>query len=269
MSKINQEQSKRITTLYQQGFSGPQLSEQFNIAPENILHHVRKNGARVRPKHHYHRKYHCNANAFDCQTKASAYWLGFLMADGSVNRSTISIEIHQKDIKQLDNFNTFLSSNYPIQKSRKKCYRLDITSKPLVEKLNEIGIVQNKTQKNIFPQINESYTNHFIRGFFDGDGWLTSRKTNQKYLIFDFGFSSNSYLFLYYIKSWFELQLGKKCQKIINKTNKHSHSCYQFAIAGKSKFIQAGELLYKDSKTNTRLDRKYNQWKNAKATILY
>ncbi len=106
------------------------------------------------------------------------YILGFTCADGCVYGRTLSWELSNKfesDKLLLERFNRELSSNYQIEE-RLHSFRLRLNSVLLVDSLKEYGIVPNKTKTLTFPKVPDAFLKHFIRGFFDGDGWISLRK---------------------------------------------------------------------------------------------
>ena len=58
------------------------------------------------------RKYNLNENFFDELNEKSAYWLGFLYADGYVSsyENSIGISLKSEDINHLEKFKNFLNS---------------------------------------------------------------------------------------------------------------------------------------------------------------
>lgn len=115
-------------------------------------------------------KYTLNENAFGMLTEESAYWLGVLMADGSVDhlRGISRLRLGLKDTELVEQFRTFLGSNHPI-KDRGDVRLLELSSHELVASVEKYGIVSGKTK------IAEAHTSltsmpSFWRGVIDGDG---------------------------------------------------------------------------------------------------
>jgi len=108
----------------------------------------------------------------ECET--SAYLLGFIFADGCILGSPhnrLQIALAHKDEDLLYKFNKFLSDECLITKNPKDV-RLVIAKKELVDNLKKLGVIQNKTgTKMIIPEMPKELVRHFIRGFFDGDGY--------------------------------------------------------------------------------------------------
>jgi hypothetical protein len=134
------------------------------------------------------RKYPIDEEFFnEIDSEEKAYFLGMLYADGtnSTKKTEVSLRLQEEDYKLLSKLNNLLQSTKPLlpivrDKKRKILYRMIINSKKISYKLNELGVVPNKTFKLIYPiWLNKNLHNHFIRGYFDGDGCVTFNKANQ------------------------------------------------------------------------------------------
>lgn len=117
-----------------------------------------------------------------------AYWLGFLYADGSIThnikskRYVIEVSLSIKDILHLEKFKKFLNCNNQIKiRNKTNSCRILIYSKKMCEDLIKLGCIPKKSLILKFPnetQVPKHLINHFIRGYFDGDGCI-SFKTNS------------------------------------------------------------------------------------------
>ncbi len=128
-------------------------------------------------------KYFIDKNFFDIIGEKQAYYLGLLYADGCHTRSnrkyTIRLALHNKDKEILDKFNTDLQHEKPLRKNR-DMLELEISNKYMSERFLELGLIPRKTFDLIFPKwLDNSLYNHFIRGYFDGDGSIGFYKTNN------------------------------------------------------------------------------------------
>lgn len=109
-----------------------------------------------------------------------AYVLGFFTADGSMyktNRNTYFIEFQITDKKLLEKIRKVIGSNHKItirkrNKRWKTIYRLQIGSKQIFNNLLRHGLYPNKSKTLRLPKIPKKYFNHFLRGYFDGDGCI-------------------------------------------------------------------------------------------------
>lgn len=123
-------------------------------------------------------------------TDLKAYFLGFIMADGCVSKTChtnktpnrLAINISYKDRIILEKLKEELKTTYKIYDyvPHQQTYgfnemcRLAINSSTLCKSLEQYGIIERKTGKEIIPEINIEYIPAFIRGFLDGDGTITN-----------------------------------------------------------------------------------------------
>lgn len=124
-------------------------------------------------------KYSMDESFFDKWSKEMSYFLGWLYSDGNVSKEkrNFTLHINSKDMHILKIFKKRLKSNHPI-KVYKNAATLRIHSRIMCEKLNELGCVPKKSLIIKFPYVPNKYLNHFIRGFFDGDGSIHFNKPN-------------------------------------------------------------------------------------------
>lgn len=121
-----------------------------------------------------------------------AYWLGFIYADGYLNKKepTVGIELELKDKEHLMKFNTDILSNRPIHIYNKKSTfgpqvncRWKCHNSTLYNDLIAHGISTTKFYDGQFPIFeDEKYVKDIVRGIFDGDGSLSYRKGSMGYL---------------------------------------------------------------------------------------
>lgn len=106
-----------------------------------------------------------------------AYILGFFIADGFIANDMQSIGFSQKEKYILEQIRDELGSNHPLhQNEQTGVYTLYLNSKVMKQDLMEIhGITPNKSLEIKFPYVPDVYLNHFIRGYFDGDGHIYTR----------------------------------------------------------------------------------------------
>lgn len=118
-------------------------------------------------------------------TEQKAYFLGFMCADGyNCNKKTskyIRITLHKQDRHILEDFQSCIGSSYLLRESRDKYISLQINGSKISDDLVKLGCVRAKTLILKFPtkeQVPSKLLNHYIRGYFDGDGcvWGGERK---------------------------------------------------------------------------------------------
>jgi DNA-directed RNA polymerase subunit RPC12/RpoP len=125
-------------------------------------------------------KYHFNEHAFDILTPQAAYWLGFIYADGYIQsrHNALVLTLKATDKSLLEAFRAFLHSDHPIIDSPYFDGRIKsvfiVRSPHLIIRLAELGVYQKKSFTIKFPDLPRELQSDFIRGYFDGDGCLTS-----------------------------------------------------------------------------------------------
>lgn len=138
------------------------------------------------------RKNNIKTNIFNpVNTPEAAYILGFYIADGCLSGNKFVITISEKDKELLEKIRNYMS---PITKLIYKpervnskgivshpMYSFAFSCKELVTHLEKLGLGKNKTylNKSIKNVIPKEYMWDFIRGYFDGDGCISSSKVTK------------------------------------------------------------------------------------------
>jgi hypothetical protein len=149
--------------------------------PSSIYHKANRLSLEnhIKPRH-----YLVNENFFMQWTNGMAYVLGWMFSDGNVESDlrTFRIKLAVKDIEVLAKIRRLLGSNTPIRivkqaipskKSINEYALLSIHSRKMCKDLIALGCTPNKTRKFIIRSMPQSVVNHFIRGYFDGDGSIS------------------------------------------------------------------------------------------------
>lgn len=204
-------------------------------------------------------------------TEEKAYWLGFLYADGCIltpkNKKTnkpkgkvLEISLSEKDREFLEKCRTSLGIEKEVktriskikEKEYKSC-RLTCCSTKLCDDLIEKGCLPKKSLILKFPdnkQVPKHLINHFIRGYFDGDGCVSftiSKAKDKRYNIirdsknYVVGFVGTEDVLKNINKHLIE---NADCSEI--KLMKKGRA-FQLNFGGISNFINIFEYLYKDS----------------------
>lgn len=107
-------------------------------------------------------------------TEEKAYFLGLFMADGYVQKSSrgyyVSLELQKKDVELLTALHTAIQLKRN-PRERRNSVRTVLSSKKMFFDLVDKGCTQAKSFTLKFPTSMKD-NNHFIRGYFDGDGWI-------------------------------------------------------------------------------------------------
>lgn len=185
-----QEQIDYIIAQYNLHHSTTRIAKDFNLTNAGSIRTVlKKYGNGVLNLSDLHKiGYPRNSDYFEnIDTPEKAYWLGFLFADGCVDKkNSIKLGLASVDEEHVKKFQKAIGAvNYKIIHSQKsvgdKIYYqsiLTIRDYKMVNDLAKLGCVNNKSLILEFPteKIPEGLYSHFIRGYFDGDGSLNYTK---------------------------------------------------------------------------------------------
>lgn len=198
------------------------------------------------------RKYDVNDSFFDEWNEPSAYWLGFIAADGCLASSVKSIDINlaYKDKNHLEKFRDIISPQRPIYLTKRKEITFCIRSDRIYDKLLSLGMTPRKSLTLQFPNIPDDVIHHFIRGYSDGDGsFYIDRRNYGTYLRWSIIGTQN------FLGKMFEF-FKEKGLKTKSRIYQEPHTrMYKLILAGtKSQWI--AEFLYYNA--TIFLERKYN-----------
>lgn len=168
---------EEICQKYRNGESANDLAEIYHVSPPAIHGCLKRHGIKKRSLSESIRQYAVDESVFDHVTEESAYWAGFLMADGHINRNRQSVEmwLAAKDRRHIEKFRRFLKSSHPIYYRLRgtgypgqDSYGLHISSPHLVQALARFGVTNDKSSHGQVKILEEN--RHFWRGLIDGDG---------------------------------------------------------------------------------------------------
>ncbi len=197
-------------------------------------------------------------------TPEKAYWLGFIAADGCLHKTKYKLSLCVKDADILFKFQKAIGAGSPVRHriildkrtgKTNQQYNLQINSKEFCQYICSHGVDENKSKQFSFPKIEEKYYSHFIRGLYDGDGSIHVNKSKIKKKINYRINMISSIECITFIKMYFEDKLKFKVPKIYSKYDQGIH--YLNMEQDALKFL---EWIYKDSREEIRLDRKYEKY---------
>jgi hypothetical protein len=170
------------------------ISDKFNINYKDLLFELNDLSHLFTTRS----RYECNHYFFSKDNEASFYWAGFLAADGCLykkqNSKRLILSLAEKDLSHVQLLKNTLNYSGPISKSITKHsltnskwkdsikHTICISSSQLFDDLNRFNLTQRKTHIYDMPNwlITHKLVNHFIRGYFDGDGCITFSKLPRK-----------------------------------------------------------------------------------------
>lgn len=106
-------------------------------------------------------------------TPQKAYWLGFIVADGSIRHPKENVyytdfELAIADKETVQHFADDIGyGEILVDHQRARC---NVNNTFFTENLMKFGVCPNKTGHEVFPLLPKNMVRYFILGFFDGDG---------------------------------------------------------------------------------------------------
>lgn len=172
MKQEEKECNKAIQLYRETGLSITKLAKQLKLDRGRLSIEMKKLGVTIT---NVHNSVKFDNTAFDViDTEEKAYWLGFLFADGNVSkgkRNAIEISLALKDINHLEKYNLFLKNTIAVKKDGFRC-RCAVVNKHMKHSLISLGCVPAKSLILKYPTLDSTLNSHFIRGYFDGDGYI-------------------------------------------------------------------------------------------------
>lgn len=262
MGKLTDEEKIEIVAKYRTGgYTIRGLGAAYGVSGPSICSLIKRRSQPVRENHVPSHKYVLAETYFDTIGPNQAYFLGLLVADGNQHkcayRVRISLQEHDKSI--LEKFATELKTDRPLRLESPKAkhptwqdmYILEISSPRLARRLNDLGVIPNKTFVTSYPDwLDATLDKHFIRGLIDGGGWIYNQQNNSKAVVGLVGteslISAVSAKFSQYLET-----KGHICP------TSRSAQCWRLVIGGRVQSRQVCEWLYKDAPIY--MERKYQK----------
>lgn len=209
-------------------------------------------------------RYTLNENYFEkIDTEEKAYILGLIYADGFVGESN-NFVLSMKDehiirdvARAIDFTGDIRETDKGGFKNSKVCYRINLSSKKLVSDLNKYGVHTCKSLTlDEFPKIESKLYGDFLRGYFDGDGSISSytKNTTKKGKKYSYEVLHMTIVatepFILKIREIFNIKGS------ISKSK--TEGLKYLDIQGKSDLLKLYELMYKDA--TIFLNRKKKIW---------
>lgn len=263
---------EKIIEMDNDGNSLKEIAREFDTCYQNIQRFLIKNNyCRTASRH---RTYKIIDNYFeDIDSEIKAYLLGFFAADGGILKDNrIMICLAETDSQIVELFSKELSLNKPIEindnqtgvKFRQKQFQIRFKSHRMLEDLKVFGIKYRKSlnEMSFLGKLPKDLEHHFVRGYFDGDGCITTNGTRktQSYMCT----ITNSTRGILEEFSKVFTTLGIK-HKIYSATNKSTY--YTLYTTSTRPTCILGEYLYKDA--TFFLQRKKDKFDKANTVLTY
>lgn len=231
--KVNEskESIELFTKMYKEGLSNKEIGERFSIKPNTVCYWVKKLGLKMKGSGRKNKF----SNPFEKVSPERDYWLGYIFADGHVQRGVIDLYSVDKDVIDayrlfINNIGTITSENYQISSGEvHTIYKVHIYSVELSEWFMQEFNISSTKHHNLNPTIDINWD--IIRGYFDGDG--------SAHKVRGFTLNSSSKEWIDRISDFFIDELG-----IEPKINQYI-DCYKLCVWGKEELQDLIPKLYK------------------------
>jgi len=260
-----------LEQAYRQLGDFKKISQKYDVPRTTIEKYCKDFGIKTKPKIHYN----VDDNIFANDTETSFYLAGFIAADGCIVQhkcnepNCLSICLSEKDkdhllkLKNMFQFTGPIKTNVAKHSNKNENWKdarqskMNIYSKQIISDLKRFGIGPRKSLTYEFPEWLKSHilVNHFMRGYFDGDGSLfktrecrrTQKYGPRLYEKMSFGLrGTNAFLLS------FKNILGSQSITV----PKFNNGIDQLVFSGNKQVREIVKFLYKNS--TIYMDRKYN-----------
>ncbi|MDP3729475.1 MAG: LAGLIDADG family homing endonuclease [bacterium] len=214
-------------------------------------------------------KYKFNENFFKKWNPQMAYILGYLYADGNLTDARYMrgqyTSVTSIDLVTIRRIKSLINSEHTIVPMKATTphgsirYLLRIGSHKLYADLQKLGLYPNKSLTIKFPKVPRRFLNHFVRGYFDGDGCVylwRSKGLTQKIIVRKLMtiFTSGSRKFLEGLLRALREKLSLRQNRIYN-----GNRCFDLRFATKDS-VEVFKFLYKNTTSSLYLKRKYKRF---------
>lgn len=186
--KITDVQKDEIVKVYLSGKNSREIGLTYNVTNACILYILNKRGVKIRHGRDAKKCYYINENYFKkINSERKAYYLGLFYADGYISKNGKIFQMSlsgDDELILLKKLKDDLEYSGPLlfrktKEKYKKCHLINICNLKFCSFLIKKGCFNKKSLTLKFPTFNQvpkHLLNHFIRGYFDGDGSVSFRK---------------------------------------------------------------------------------------------
>lgn len=182
------EVQEQILKLYAEKSSTGEVARQLGVSQVGVWQFLKRQGIPIRSLSEAMKKCTLREDAFAELTEESAYWIGFLMADGCISKGgtkgtqpSLRLDLAGKDEAHVVAFREFLGSSHSLNRrsfgNDYTAVNLQVRSQALVDGLALYGVTGLKPQR--VPCADLIGNRHFWRGMVDADGSLLFRRNRN------------------------------------------------------------------------------------------
>lgn len=247
---LSEKGREKIIKNYLEGKSTSKMAIEYDMSTESICEILERNNI---PRDYDRSIYSINHNAFEnIDTEEQAYWLGFLYADGyNKENGSVQLALKADDVDHLNKFKEFLEYTGVLYKHKTNgSYSLQVHSKQMSADLLRHGVMRRKTFICKFPDLKKELVPHFIRGYFDGDGYVSKNRYSLEIISNEFIINS--------IIDVLKKEIDIKPSRIQNKNK--ATNIYTITYSNKKNILAFYNYIYHDA--SVCLERKRDRFIN-------
>lgn len=184
--------------MYSHGKSTYKIAEEVTVSRATVRKYIKRHSdVDLRGPAKYDSE--IKDNIFKDPNNEAKYWIGFIMADGSVSDHKLQVGLQERDKQHLERLKSFLNLKKDLyyrktKETKQNQYVLEATSTRMIKHLNSYGIIKRKVDGTRVKKL--QHDRHFWRGMIDGDG--TVNKPSRHTIIGLYG----CYKIIEQFKSW-------------------------------------------------------------------
>lgn len=183
-----------LKALWDAGATCIELMAKYGVGDKYIRRELRRAGVEAkdfRPRGERGRR-PTNArsyrfDAFGKQNPKAAYWAGFLIADGCVREGgELLLNVHEQDRNHIEHFAAWMGlppeSVYATsgRMGAGAQSKIHLKHPRFLSDLKAWGVVPRKSYVFSEPHVSTELFPHFVRGWFDGDGYVSLKKGRER-----------------------------------------------------------------------------------------
>jgi hypothetical protein len=195
---------------------------------------------------------------FKEMTKEKAFLLGLIYGDGSISKKKDYFNITTGDKDLLIKSSNILGVKFKIYDKSNKCWSGVFCSHKICNELSELfKLVNNKSDKLVFPRLDNVFLPAFISGYLATDGCISINKADN-ILTLSFYSCSKDYLsdLNKYLCNAIDIPVRTIYERKKIKGHLGKKTLYTLVFNGK-KAEKACKFIFQDNHENLRSDRKY------------
>jgi hypothetical protein len=190
MPKLSDELYSKILSDYASGKSQKAVGEENGICRDAVGKILKRNFVEIRKytgDRQSQRKWFWDFSFFDKNTPTTAYWAGFMLADGHVVKNgtqrSLVVFVAEKDTQHIKQFCSDIGNPDLFQVRNDGYVGAILNHKDIADSLERWGIIPRKSKNFDVPSFPEELLPHFLRGWIDGDGSVYRHGTGARIVV--------------------------------------------------------------------------------------